>query len=90
MHGASAAHVRNKAMQRLRAMVHPAISVLEYLLDFAESDAVKLAVAKYVLDYAGFKSVEKIQQDGHVVIEVEFVAKPLPTATNGHVLESYR
>jgi hypothetical protein len=80
MHGASAAHVRNKAMQRLRALVHPAIDALATRIsdDDGSNPALALAAARYVLDWAGFKSPVQVQQDGHVTFEVEFIRHPLP------------
>jgi hypothetical protein len=78
MHGASAAQVRNKAMQRLRALVHPAIDALATRIYDDDNPALALAAARYVLDWAGFKSPVRVQQDGHVICEIEFVKVPLP------------
>jgi hypothetical protein len=72
MHGGRAPHVKQAAEARMQALVHPAISALEQLI--ADND---LAAAKYVLDYAGFKATEKVQQDGHVTLEIELVKRTL-------------
>ena len=63
----------------MRALVHPAVSALQQLI--AEKD---LAAARYVLDYAGFKSAEKVQSEGRTVIEIEYVDRP-NALTNGVV-----
>lgn len=75
----------------MRALVHPSLDRLKHLVYHADSDAVSLNAIKYVLDYAGFKTAEKVHSDGRVVIEVEYVGRA-PTIidvahTNGHVLE---
>lgn len=71
-HGARAPQVRATAEERMRALVHPAVSALQQLI--ADKD---LAAARYVLDYAGFKATEKVQSDGHITIEVEHVKRPM-------------
>jgi hypothetical protein len=91
MHGGRAKHVRAAAGRRLlEEMVGPALARLRQLIDSADSDATRLQAAKLVLDYCGFKVAEKIELGGKQVIEIEFVAKPLPAAGNGHVLEGRR
>lgn len=60
----------------MRELVHPALDSLARLI--AKDD---LGADKYVLDYAGFKTAEKVSSDGKLVIEVEYVASP------GHTLE---
>lgn len=67
-HGARAPQVRATAEERLRALVHPAISALERLIE-----ANDLGAAKYTLDVAGFKPPDKVQQDGRVTLEIELV-----------------
>jgi hypothetical protein len=89
-HGGAAPQVRQSARERLLAFVDPALDQLRRLIDTADSDSVKLSAIKDVLDRCGYKVPEKIDIGGKQVIEVEFVAKPLPIATNGHVLESRR
>ena len=55
-HGGLAPQVIAKAEDRMKALVHPAVTALANLI--ADND---LAAARYVLDYAGFKATEKIQ-----------------------------
>lgn len=71
-HGARAPQVRASAEERMRSLVHPAVTALQQLI--ADND---LAAAKYVLDYAGFKAPDKLQQDGRVTLEIELVKRPL-------------
>lgn len=90
-HGGAARQVQDAARERLQAMVLPALATLRKLIDSADSDAVKLAAIKAVLDYTGHKIPEKLETDGHVTIEVEYVSKPLPSLQqphhNGHVVQ---
>jgi hypothetical protein len=72
MHGGQAPQALAKAEERMRSLVHPAISALAQLI--ADND---LAASKYVLDWAGFKAPDKLQQDGHVTLEIELVKRPL-------------
>ena len=58
-HGGSAPQVRRTAREHLDALAHPAVRELERLLAAADSDAVKLATAKDILDRAGYAAVKK-------------------------------
>ena len=67
-HGGAAPQVQAKAEDRMRALVHPAITALEDLIEGRDLGAVK-----YTLDWAGFKAIDKLESDGKLVIEVEYV-----------------
>lgn len=61
-HGGSAPQVRAAADARLRALVDPAIGVLEASMKrHAKQPQVALAAAKDVLDRTGFKTAEKVE-----------------------------
>lgn len=62
-HGGLAPQVIAKAEDRMRALVHPAVTALANLI--ANND---LAAARYVLDYAGFKAKEKLETSGETTI----------------------
>jgi hypothetical protein len=79
MHGGQSPQALTKAEDRMRALVHPAVTALANLI--ADND---LAAAKYVLDYAGYKATEKVQSDGRTVIEIEYIDRP-NALTNGVV-----
>ena len=83
-HGGKSPVAIAKAEDRLKSLVHPAITALASLI--ADND---LAAARYVLDYAGFKATEKVQSEGRQVIEIEYVDRPnaleLPPSSNGAV-----
>lgn len=64
--------VKLSAQQRLNEMVDPALVELGRLVIDADNDAIKLAAIKDVLDRAGFKPRERIEQSGKVVIEVVY------------------
>jgi hypothetical protein len=70
MHGGKAPQALRTAAERLAAMVDPALSALAHLVDEAESDMVRLAAIKDVLDRAGYKPVERqqIEQAGDYVV----------------------
>lgn len=87
-HGGAARQVQDAARERLQAMVLPALVTLRKLIDSADSDAVKLAAIKAVLDYTGHRIPDKLEQSGTLVIEVEYVSRPLPARTNGHVVHT--
>ena len=77
-------------VDHFRDLVHPAISRLAQLIDSAESDAVKLAAVRDVLDRAGYKAPEKLQAEHDITIEIvrkssasAFALKPPNGHTNG-------
>jgi len=86
MHGGSSPQARATAKERMEALVHPALDALERLINRNDFNA-----SRYVMDYAGFKAVEKVTTDGRQVIEVEYVGRAPSSLeaphTNGHVLE---
>jgi len=77
VHGGSARHVRERAAQRLLELAYPAAIRIGKLIDHRNA-FVALAAAKDVLDRNGFKAIERVQQDGHVVIEIEMVDRAAP------------
>ena len=89
VHGGKAPQVRESARQRLLAFVDPALDQLRRLLDSADSDAVKLAAARDILDRCGYRPADKIEveSNGKMMIEIEYISQPLPATQNGHVLE---
>lgn len=74
MHGAKAPQNLAAAEERMRSLVHPAITALAQLI--ADND---LAAARYVLDYAGFKATEKVDQqvDQQITIRVVDETQPI-------------
>lgn len=71
-HGGSIKRVKQSAQERLAEMVDPALAELGKLVKRAESDAIKLAAIKDVLDRAGFKPKERVEQSGKLTIEVVY------------------
>lgn len=72
MHGGKSPQALRSAAERLAALVDPALSALGELVKVAETDAVRLAAIKDVLDRAGFKPKERIEQTGKLTIEVVY------------------
>ena len=71
-HGGSTKRAKQKAEERLRAMVDPLLSQLFKIALEGENDGVKLAATRDALDRAGFKAVERIEADNAVTIRVEY------------------
>lgn len=65
-HGGGTPVVRAKAEERLARMVDPALTELNRLIVSAETDAVKLAAIKDVLDRAGYKPVDRTRNEHEV------------------------
>ena len=65
-HGGAAPQVKLKAQERIAALVDPALHHLAILIEEAETDAVKLAAIKDLLDRAGLspKQIHKLQGPG--------------------------
>jgi len=72
LHGGKSPQALRKADERLRELVHPAISRLGDLIEKADSDAVSLNAVKYVLEFAGFRSETVAQTDSSVTVTVHF------------------
>jgi hypothetical protein len=72
MHGGKSPQALRTAAERLAALVDPAIEELGHLVRYADSDTIKLAAIKDVLDRAGFKPKERVEQSGKLVIEVVY------------------
>jgi hypothetical protein len=88
MHGGQAPQALAAAEDRLKALVHPAITGLQQLIAQADSDSVRLSAIRDLLDRTGYKPTEKIQTTGDSTIRVEYADAATPTLsheqTNGH------
>lgn len=60
-HGGAAPQVIAKAKDRLAALVDPAITELTRLMSDSDIDAIRLAVARDILDRTGHKPTDKIE-----------------------------
>lgn len=75
-HGGAAPQVREKAQQRILAMVNPALAELRKLIGGADSESVKLSAIKDVLDRAGVgakQAVEITGKDGKPLLDIASV-----------------
>ena len=88
MHGGKSPQALANAEDRLKALIHPAITGLQELINNADSDSVRLSAIRDLLDRTGYKPTEKIQSDGTSVIRVEYADTPAPALPpelrNGH------
>jgi hypothetical protein len=90
MHGGKSPQALANAEERLKALVHPAISGLAELINSAESDSVRLSAIRDLLDRTGYKPSERVETTGDTTIRVEYAEtqtapKAGPAHTNGHV-----
>jgi hypothetical protein len=91
-HGGSTRHVREAARERLAALVDPAITELSKLIHAADSDSVRVSAIKDILDRAGYRPADRVEQASDIQITVSYVDTPQPweAATardrNGHEL----
>ena len=67
VHGGRAPQVKAKAQDRMRDLVHPALSSLA-----RQIDGDQFAAVKYVLDWAGFRSETVAQTDTSLTVTVHF------------------
>jgi len=68
LHGGRSPQALRKADERMRDLVHPAISALERQINQDE-----FAAVKYVLDWAGFRPTDQLPEtDGHLRVTVHF------------------
>lgn len=72
MHGGKSPQALHKAEERMRALIHPAISSLARQIESDEFSAVR-----YVLDWAGYKAAEKIEGDQEVTIRILHEDQPI-------------
>jgi hypothetical protein len=77
MHGGSSPQALKKAEERLRDLEHPAISRVAELIDHAESDAVRFAAARYILELLGHKASVQVQTEQEIVITIRREEQPI-------------
>lgn len=77
-HGGSAPQVRQKAQERLLALVEPAIARLSELLAQKRDHKVALGAARDILDRNDLGGKQKIEQSGEVRLTVERVIVDAP------------
>ncbi len=63
-HGGMAPNVRQRAQERLEAMIDPALDRLRQLIDTADSDSVRLRALELAMDRALGKVTDKLKLSG--------------------------
>ena len=76
MHGGKSPQALAKAEERLRGLEHPAISALADIIDHGDSDAVRLAAARWLLEVLGHKATVDVRAQGELVIR--WIDEPQP------------
>ena len=77
MHGGSAPQTLARASQRLAALEISAIAAIGELIRHADSDAVRLGAAKWLLEVRGHKAMVQVQGDHEITIRVIDEAQPI-------------
>lgn len=75
-----------KAEARLRALVHPSISAVDDLIKHADSDATRLAAAKFALGLAGIRETVQVQSETEVTVRVIHEDQPIVVLEHGYKL----
>jgi len=70
MHGGKAPQALRKAEERMRDLVHPAITGLAELIAHADQDSVRLSAIRDLLDRTGYKAKIEVEADQRITIEV--------------------
>jgi hypothetical protein len=76
-HGGAAPQVKLAAEERIRSLVDPSLDRIQKAIADDDNPQLALAAARDILDRAGYKATEKIQQDGRVTLEIELVKRTL-------------
>lgn len=71
-HGGRSPQVKRAARERLAAMVDPCLTELFRIALHGESEAVRLAAIKDLLDRAGYKAKDQVETSGRMTIEVVY------------------
>jgi hypothetical protein len=77
VHGGRAPQVKLAAEERIRSLVDPSLDRIQKTIADDDNPQLALAAARDILDRAGYKATEKIQQDGRVTLEIELVKRPM-------------
>lgn len=77
IHGGGTPIALITAEQRIRDLVDPSLNRIAKAIDDDDNPQLALAAARDILDRAGYKATEKVQQDGRVTLEIELVKRTL-------------
>lgn len=88
VHGGSSPQAKLKAELRLALMVDPILSEMYRIAVSGETDSVRLAAGRDLLDRAGLKPTEHVQQDGKLVIEIEMVDRVMPALNEAYAADT--
>jgi hypothetical protein len=77
MHGGKAPQALAKAEDRLRALEFPAIATLQEVMRHGDTDAVRFAAARWLLEVLGHKATVTVQGEHEITIRVIDEAQPI-------------
>lgn len=72
MHGGSSPQAKRSAEERMRALIHPAVSALARQIENNEFQA-----TKFVLEWAGFRQALEVKTDAEITIRVVREEQPI-------------
>lgn len=72
-HGGASGVVRAKALERLAALVDPAITKLQKLIDQSDDPAVAMRAVADLLDRAGFRPADQLKLSGDAEAPLEII-----------------
>lgn len=90
VHGGLAPQVKIAAEERLKTLIHPAISGLAELINNADSDSVRLSAIRDLLDRTGFKPAVVAQVDQEITIRLIDEQQPIILERAHHELSNGR
>lgn len=89
MHGGSSPQAKLKADQRLALMVDPVLSEMFRIALDGESDGVRLAAGRDLLDRAGLKPAVQLQTDQEITIRVVTEDQPITVVEHHYELNGH-
>jgi hypothetical protein len=77
IHGGKTPAIMAKAEDRLRSLVHPAITGLAELIAKADSDSVRLSAIRDLLDRTGYKPSVQLNAESDITIRIVRDEQPI-------------
>jgi hypothetical protein len=77
MHGGSSPQALRKAEERLRELEFPAITTVAHVMEHGDTDAVRLAAARWLLELLGHRPLVQAQVEQQVTIRLVHEDQPI-------------
>ena len=89
IHGGKSPQALAKAEDRLRALEFPAIATLEHIITDGDTDQVRLAAARWLLELLGHRATVEVRGEHELVIRVIDEPQPITIEQQIHRLNGY-